>query len=33
MDTLAVADAIVQVVDTPFGERPFRVHIAVPELL
>src|SRR5256884_547392 len=23
----AVADAIVKVVDTPFGERPFRVHI------
>jgi hypothetical protein len=22
-----VADAIVKVVDTPFGKRPFRVHI------
>jgi hypothetical protein len=22
-----VADAIVRVVDTPFGKRPFRVHI------
>jgi len=26
-DVSAVADAIVKVVDTPFGERPFRVHI------
>ncbi|RUL62253.1 SDR family oxidoreductase [Dyella dinghuensis] len=26
-DVSAVADAIVQVVDTPFGKRPFRVHI------
>src|SRR5256886_970971 len=26
-DVAAVADAIVKVVDTPFGERPFRVHI------
>jgi NAD(P)-dependent dehydrogenase (short-subunit alcohol dehydrogenase family) len=26
-DVGAVADAIVQVVDTPFGKRPFRVHI------
>jgi NAD(P)-dependent dehydrogenase (short-subunit alcohol dehydrogenase family) len=26
-DASAVADAIVAVVDTPFGERPFRVHI------
>lgn len=25
-DPAAVADAIVDVVDTPFGERPFRVH-------
>jgi hypothetical protein len=25
--TSAVADAIVTVVDTPFGKRPFRVHI------
>jgi NAD(P)-dependent dehydrogenase (short-subunit alcohol dehydrogenase family) len=25
-DPQAVADAIVEVVDTPFGERPFRVH-------
>src|SRR6058998_692328 len=25
-DVAAVADAIVKVVDTPFGERPFRVH-------
>jgi hypothetical protein len=23
----AVAEAIVKVVDTPFGKRPFRVHI------
>jgi NAD(P)-dependent dehydrogenase (short-subunit alcohol dehydrogenase family) len=26
-DVSAVADAIVDVVDTPFGKRPFRVHI------
>jgi len=26
-DPQAVADAIVKVVDTPFGKRPFRVHI------
>lgn len=26
-DASAVADAIVKVVDTPFGERPFRVHV------
>ena len=26
-DAAAVADAIVEVVDTPFGQRPFRVHI------
>ncbi|HTV83913.1 MAG TPA: SDR family NAD(P)-dependent oxidoreductase [Dyella sp.] len=26
-DVAAVAQAIVQVVDTPFGKRPFRVHI------
>jgi NAD(P)-dependent dehydrogenase (short-subunit alcohol dehydrogenase family) len=26
-DVSAVADAIVQVVDTPFGKRPFRVHV------
>jgi NAD(P)-dependent dehydrogenase (short-subunit alcohol dehydrogenase family) len=26
-DVAAVADAIVKVVDTPFGKRPFRVHI------
>jgi NAD(P)-dependent dehydrogenase (short-subunit alcohol dehydrogenase family) len=26
-DVSTVADAIVQVVDTPFGKRPFRVHI------
>jgi NAD(P)-dependent dehydrogenase (short-subunit alcohol dehydrogenase family) len=26
-DAGAVADAIVEVVDTPFGKRPFRVHI------
>jgi NAD(P)-dependent dehydrogenase (short-subunit alcohol dehydrogenase family) len=26
-DASAVADAIVHVVDTPFGKRPFRVHI------
>jgi NAD(P)-dependent dehydrogenase (short-subunit alcohol dehydrogenase family) len=26
-DVSAVADAIVEVVDAPFGERPFRVHI------
>ena len=26
-DAAAVADAIVEVVDTPFGKRPFRVHI------
>ena len=25
-DVAGVADAIVQVVDAPFGERPFRVH-------
>jgi hypothetical protein len=25
-DPQAVVDAIVEVVDTPFGERPFRVH-------
>jgi NAD(P)-dependent dehydrogenase (short-subunit alcohol dehydrogenase family) len=26
-DVSAVADAIVRIVDTPFGKRPFRVHI------
>lgn len=26
-DVAAVADAIVNVVDTPFGKRPFRVHV------
>lgn len=26
-DVSAVADAIVNVVNTPFGKRPFRVHI------
>src|ERR1700726_1495385 len=26
-DVSAVAEAIVQVVDTPFGKRPFRVHV------
>ncbi|HEU0039801.1 MAG TPA: SDR family oxidoreductase [Verrucomicrobiae bacterium] len=26
-DVAAVADAIVKIVDTPFGERPFRVHV------
>jgi hypothetical protein len=26
-DVSAVAEAIVRVVDTPFGKRPFRVHI------
>ena len=26
-DVSAVADAVVSVVDTPFGQRPFRVHI------
>jgi len=26
-DASAVADAIVKVVDTPFGKRPFRVHV------
>src|SRR5437016_3009083 len=26
-DVSAVADAIVRVVDTPFGQRPFRVHV------
>lgn len=26
-DAASVADAIVKVVDTPFGQRPFRVHI------
>jgi hypothetical protein len=26
-DVSAVADAVVTVVDTPFGERPFRIHI------
>ncbi len=26
-DAALVADAIVKVVDTPFGKRPFRVHI------
>ncbi len=26
-DVSAVGDAIVKVVDTPFGKRPFRVHI------
>ncbi len=26
-DVSAVADAIVRIVDAPFGKRPFRVHI------
>ena len=26
-DVSAVADAIVKVVDAPFGKRPFRIHI------
>ena len=26
-DASAVSDAIVQVVNTPFGKRPFRVHV------
>ena len=26
-DASSVADAIVKVVDTPFGKRPFRVHV------
>jgi hypothetical protein len=26
-DASAVADAIARVVDTPFGKRPFRIHI------
>jgi hypothetical protein len=26
-DVSAVADAIVKLVDTPFGKRPFRTHI------
>jgi hypothetical protein len=26
-DVSAVAQAIVKVVDTPFGKRPFRVHV------
>ena len=26
-DATEVADAIVKVVDTPFGKRPFRVHV------
>jgi hypothetical protein len=26
-DVSAVAEAIVRVVDTPFGKRPFRVHV------
>jgi hypothetical protein len=26
-DVTAVADAIVKIVDAPFGRRPFRVHI------
>ena len=26
-DVSAVADAIVKVVDAPFGKRPFRVHV------
>jgi hypothetical protein len=26
-DASAVAEAIVKIVDTPFGRRPFRVHI------
>jgi hypothetical protein len=26
-DASSVADAIVRVVDAPFGKRPFRVHI------
>jgi hypothetical protein len=26
-DASAVADAIVKIVDTPFGKRPFRVHV------
>jgi NAD(P)-dependent dehydrogenase (short-subunit alcohol dehydrogenase family) len=30
-DASAVAEAIVKVVDTPFGKRPFRVHIDLTE--
>jgi hypothetical protein len=30
-DVTAVADAIVRIVDTPFGKRPFRVHIDPPQ--
>jgi hypothetical protein len=30
-DVSAVADAIVKVVDAPFGKRPFRVHIDPPQ--
>ena len=26
-DASSVADTIVKVVDTPFGKRPFRVHV------
>jgi hypothetical protein len=26
-DASAVADAIVRIVDAPFGQRPFRVHV------
>ena len=26
-DVAAVAEAIAKVVDTPFGKRPFRVHV------
>ena len=26
-DPAAVADAIARIVDTPFGKRPFRLHI------
>ena len=26
-DASAVAEAIVKIVDTPFGKRPFRVHV------
>ena len=26
-DASAVAEAVVKIVDTPFGKRPFRVHI------
>jgi hypothetical protein len=26
-DVGAVADAIVKIVDTPFGKRPYRVHV------